>query len=98
VRAPARRGADGRPDPAATDESSGAAALTRNDMDVNKLLNLTVIIISTAVMLVGVLVVIGKLVPVYFPDQFRIIVGVVVFLYGLYRFVLSYFRMKRREQ
>jgi hypothetical protein len=82
----------------ATGEGTVAAALARNDMDANKLLNLTVIVISTAVMLVGALVVIGKLVPVYFPEQFRIIVGVVVFLYGLYRFVLSYFRMKRREQ
>lgn len=80
------------------EETSVARALARNDMDANKLLNLTVIVVSTVVMLVGVLVVIGKLVPVYFPDQFRIIVGVVVFLYGLYRFVLSYFRMKRREQ
>lgn len=84
--------------PRAMEETSVARALARNDMDANKLLNLTVIVVSTVVMLVGVLVVIGKLVPVYFPDQFRIIVGVVVFLYGLYRFVLSYFRMKRREQ
>jgi len=49
------------------------------------------------VMLVGVLVMVGLLVPVYFPEQFRIIMGVVVFLYGLYRFVVSYTRLKGRE-
>jgi hypothetical protein len=66
-------------------------------MDPNKVMNLIVMVVAAAVMLVGVLVMVGLLIPRYFPDQYRIIVGVVVFLYGLYRFVLSYFRLKRRE-
>jgi len=66
-------------------------------MDPNKVMNLVVMVVAAAVMLVGVLVMVGLLIPRYFPDQYRIIIGVVVFLYGLYRFVLSYFRLKRRE-
>ncbi len=54
-------------------------------------------VLAAAVMLVGILAILGMLIPVYIPEQYRIIVGVVVFLYGLYRFVLSYFRLQRRE-
>ncbi len=65
--------------------------------DVNRVLNVVVMVLSAAVMLVGILAMVGMLIPVYIPDQYRIIVGLVVFLYGLYRFVLSYFRLQRRE-
>lgn len=65
--------------------------------DVNRVLNVVVMVLAAAVMLVGILAIIGLLIPVYIPEQYRIIVGVVVFLYGLYRFVLSYFRLQRRD-
>ena len=70
---------------------------TGRRVDVNRLLNVLVMILAAAVMLVGILAIIGMLIPVYIPEQYRIIVGVVVFLYGLYRFVLSYFRLQRRD-
>lgn len=70
---------------------------TGRRVDLSRILNLAVMVLSAAVMLVGVLAMVGLLVPVYIPQQYRIIVGVVVFLYGLYRFVLSYFRLQRRE-
>jgi hypothetical protein len=70
---------------------------TGRRLDVNKVLNVVVMVLSAAVMLVGLLAIVGMLIPVYIPEQYRIIVGVVVFLYGLYRFVLSYFRIQRRE-
>ncbi len=70
---------------------------TGRRVDVNRLLNVLVMILAAAVMLVGILAIIGLLIPVYIPEQYRIIVGVVVFLYGLYRFVLSYFRLQRRD-
>ncbi len=66
-------------------------------MDLNRILNLVVMVLSAAVMLVGVLAMVGLLIPVYIPQEYRILVGMVVFLYGLYRFVLSYFRLQRRE-
>jgi hypothetical protein len=74
-----------------------AAMETGRRFDVNRLLNVVVMVLAAAVMLVGVLAIIGLLIPVYIPEQYRIIFGVVVFLYGLYRFVLSYFRLQRRD-
>jgi hypothetical protein len=67
-------------------------------MDINSVLRIVVLVISAAVMLVGVLVMVGMLVPRYFPDEYRVIVGAVVFLYGCYRFVLTYYRQRRREE
>ncbi len=69
---------------------------TGRRLDLNRVLDVVVMVLSAAVMLVGILAMVGLLIPVYIPQQYRIIVGVVVFLYGLYRFVLSYFRLQRR--
>jgi len=70
---------------------------TGRRMDLNRALNVVVMVLAAAVMLLGVMAIMGMLVPVYIPEQYRILVGAVVFLYGLYRFVLSYFRLQRRE-
>jgi hypothetical protein len=70
---------------------------TGRRFSVNRVLNVVVMVLSAAVMLVGLLAIVGMLIPVYIPEQYRVLVGVVVFLYGLYRFVLSYFRLQRRE-
>ncbi len=64
-----------------------------NAMDV---LKYTIMVISVAAMLLGVLIIAGVLVPRNFPDQYRVIMGIVVFLYGLYRFVIAYTRSPRR--
>ncbi len=66
-------------------------------MNFNRVTDIIVMAISAAVMLVGVLAMVGLLIPLYVPEQFRLLVALVVFLYGLYRFVLSYSRLKRRE-
>jgi cation transport ATPase len=66
-------------------------------MDLNRVMNIIVMVIASAVMLVGVLAMVGLLIPVYIPEEFRVIISLIVFLYGLYRFVLSYARLKRRE-
>jgi len=47
-------------------------------------------------MVLGILVMAGVLVPVYLPNQFGVIFGAVIFLYGLYRFVITYFHHLRR--
>jgi len=65
-------------------------------MNVNVVLRYVVMGLSSAVMIVGVLVMLGTL-HVNFPGQFRVIVGAVVFLYGGYRFVISYFRKPDRN-
>jgi hypothetical protein len=43
-------------------------------------------------MIAGVLVMAGFLVPRNFPEQYGVLMGVVIFLYGAYRFALTYFR------
>lgn len=65
-------------------------------MNVNVVLRYVVLTLSTGAMIVGVLVMVGTL-HVNFPDQFRVVVGAVVFLYGGYRFAISYFRNPHRS-
>lgn len=65
-------------------------------MDPLAVLKVVVLIAAAAAMLVGVLVMVGLLVPRNFPEQYRVVIGLVVFLYGLHRFVVTYFRQPRR--
>jgi len=65
-------------------------------MNVTEVLKYTILVISAAAMLLGVLIIVGVLVPRNFPDQYRVIMGIVVFLYGLYRFVIAYIRSPGR--
>ncbi len=66
-------------------------------MNVSEVFKYTILVISAAAMLLGVLIIAGILVPRNFPDQYRVIMGIVVFLYGLYRFVIAYTRSPRRR-
>lgn len=59
------------------------------------LLKIAVLAVSGAAMVVGVLVVAGVLVPRNLPDEWRLISGIVLFLYGLYRFVIAYVRQPK---
>lgn len=63
-------------------------------MDAGNLLRIVVLVLSTGAMLAGIAVMIGMLVPRNVPDQFRLGIGVVIFLYGAYRFVIGYYRKK----
>jgi hypothetical protein len=65
-------------------------------MNVNVVLRYVVLVLSSGAMVIGVLVMAGML-HVNFPDQFRVVVGAVVFLYGGYRFAISYFRNPYRS-
>jgi prolipoprotein diacylglyceryltransferase len=67
-------------------------------MDPLAVLRLAVLVAAAAAMLAGVLVMVGLLVPRNFPEQYRVVIGLVVFLYGLHRFVVTYFRQPRRGQ
>lgn len=61
------------------------------------LMRYVLLALSGAAMVAGVLIIVGVLVPsrVTFPDHIRVILGVVIFLYGLYRFLISYYRRSR---
>ena len=64
-------------------------------MNIASVLKYSVLTVSAAAMFVGVLVMAGYLVPKYFPEYYRVIIGAVVFLYGAYRFSLTYVRSRR---
>ena len=61
-------------------------------MNIASVLKYSMLTVSAAAMIVGALVMAGYLVPKYFPEEYRIIIGAVVFLYGAYRFSLTYVR------
>ena len=62
-----------------------------------ELFKYAILALSTGAMVLGVLIIAGVLVPRNFPDQYRIVMGIVVFLYGLYRFVVAFTRSPRRQ-
>jgi len=68
------------------------------DMDIGRILRLIVLVLASAAMVLGILVIAGVFVPVNFPEQFRSLVGVVIFLYGAYRFVVAFFRKKESSE
>ena len=51
----------------------------------------TILAISSLAMAIGILISVGVL-PINFPDQYRVLMGIVIFLYGGYRFAIAYFR------
>lgn len=52
----------------------------------------TILTVSGLAMVAGVLIMAGLLVPRNLPGQYGVLIGVIVFLYGAYRFAIAYFR------
>ena len=65
-------------------------------MNISSVLRYSALVISSAAMVVGIVIMTG-LVTTIFPEQYRVIVGAVVFLYGAYRFVVTYYRGRERD-
>lgn len=63
-------------------------------MNIASVLRYAVYAFSAAAMIAGILTIAGYLVPRYFPEHYRVTFGAVVFLYGAYRFALTYVRSK----
>jgi len=61
----------------------------------NTVLHYAILALSSALMVLGVLVMAGLMVPQNFPGEYRLLLGIVVFLYGAYRFSVSYFRARK---
>jgi hypothetical protein len=61
-------------------------------MNSQKMFRYVILTISGLAMVMGLLVMLGVLVPRNFPEQYGLLMGVVVFLYGAYRFALAYFK------
>ena len=64
----------------------------KGNMNSQVVFRYTILVVSGLAMVVGVLVMIGVLVPRNFPGQYTLLIGVVVFLYGAYRFAIAYFK------
>jgi hypothetical protein len=66
-------------------------------MDAMGIVRYVILALSAAAAVCGVLIMAGLLVPVQasLPEQFRIAIGAVVSLYGIYRFVVAYFKPTR---
>ena len=58
----------------------------------NQTVRIVVLVLSSAVMIAGFTMVAGVVHLRNVPDQFRWVLGTVVFLYGLYRFVIAFIR------
>jgi hypothetical protein len=72
-------------------------APTEHRMEVNRAIRYVVLVLSAAAVLAGVLILAGILVPrnEAFGDGLRIVFGVVIVLYGAYRFSVTWFRRPR---
>ena len=53
---------------------------------------------STTLSLLGVLIIVGLLIPSYVPSNFRVLLGVVLVLYGVFRFVSLRFKKPEDEE
>jgi hypothetical protein len=61
-------------------------------MNFTVVIRYTILALSSALMVLGVLVMAGLMIPRAFQEQYRVILGAVIFLYGAYRFSVAYFR------
>ena len=66
-------------------------------MTVERIVRLIVMILAAAVALAGILVMTGVLSNAAISGQFRLAMGAVIFLYGVYRFTVAYFRRPERK-
>lgn len=73
-------------------DASFPCLFPEDGMDFVEVLRYTILVVSAAAMVLGILVMAGFLVATQIPEEFRIIVGAVTFLYGAYRFSVAYFK------
>jgi hypothetical protein len=66
-------------------------------MTVERIVRFTVMILAAAVAMAGILVMTGVLANAAISGPFRLAMGTVIFLYGVYRFTVAYFRRPERK-
>jgi hypothetical protein len=66
-------------------------------MTVDRIVRYTVMILAAAVAMAGILVMTGLLVNVAVDRDIRSVMGAAIFLYGVYRFTVAYFRRPGRK-
>lgn len=48
--------------------------------------------------LLGIAILFTNIMPAYLPSQFKFMMGIVLFLYGIFRIVSTLFKQKRNEK
>lgn len=61
-------------------------------MKANVILRYVIMVLSAGVTVVGILMLTGQVVFRNLPEQYQLIMGTIVLLYGVYRFSIAYFR------
>jgi len=61
-------------------------------MRIEQVVRFAIMILAGAVALAGILVMTGVLANAAINGQIRIVMGAAIFLYGVYRFTIAYFR------
>jgi len=72
-------------------------ALTSQELIAQLIFRIVSVITATLILVVGIVIMTGLLVPAYVPANYRIVLGVVMTLYGSYRIVMVW-RKQRHAQ
>ena len=52
---------------------------------------------GTMFVLLGIMILFTNITPVYIPQQFKVMMGVVLFLYGMFRIVTTLFKERQKN-
>ncbi len=66
-------------------------------MDAGKVLTYLSYLVSAVFFLGGLFVIFGMFLPSYVPTQFRIMFGIVLMLWGIYRSVITYTKSRQLD-
>jgi len=72
-------------------------SLTSQEIIAQVIFRIISAITATLILMVGIVILTGLLIPAYVPANYRIILGVVMVLYGCYR-ILMIWRKQRHAQ
>jgi hypothetical protein len=67
-------------------------------MNPQLILNIVGSVTAGMVLVLGIIVLTGELLPSYIPDNYRVVMGVVMIIYGTYRLVMMYIKERARRR
>ena len=67
-------------------------------MDFQLILRIVSFVTATLVLLVGVLMASGYMLPAYIPDNFRVMMGILMVVYGIYRITTLWMKQQKASR